>query len=211
MIRTRVKICGLTRLQDIDSCIENGVDAMGFVFVESSPRCVTIDQAKKLVAHVPPFIQTVGLFMNQSPAEVEQVISQVPLNLLQFHGEETPADCERYPLEYIKAIPMGDEIDASEYASRYKTAKGFLLDSHAVGQSGGSGDAFDWDKFPTNINKPLILAGGLSVDNVSRAVSQLRPFAVDVSSGVEAAKGIKDKAKIAAFIRGVREGDESAS
>ncbi len=217
MHRTRVKICGITRVEDIVNSVESGVDALGFVFVESSPRCVTIEQARSLIKHVPPFVQTVGLFMNQSSEFIRAVLNEVSLNLLQFHGEETPVQCELHRMDYIKAIAMGGgskeggSIDVVNYAAQYADSKGFLLDSHELGQSGGSGEAFDWSKVPRKITKPLILAGGLTTENIAAAVSQVKPYAVDVSSGVEAAKGIKDKEKIVAFIRGVRQGDESTS
>lgn len=211
MQRTRVKICGITRVEDVQTCVKYGVDAIGFVFVESSPRCVTIKQAVALMANVPPFIQTVGLFMDQSSDFVASVLRAVPLNLLQFHGNENPAQCELHKMDYIKAIPMGGGTNPVEYAGQYKTAKGFLLDSHKLGESGGSGGKFDWSTVPNNLDKPLILAGGLTIENVAIAVSQVRPYAVDVSSGVEAAKGVKDQEKIAAFMRGVKQGDESTN
>ncbi len=209
MQRTRVKVCGITRVEDIGSCVDHGVDALGFVFVEASPRCITIEQAQALLSHVPPFVQTVGLFLDQPQAFIETVLSQVPLNLLQFHGDESPEQCEQFGQDYIKAVPMAGEVDPLGYASRYHHAKGFLLDSHAAGQQGGSGHAFDWALIPKNLHKPLILAGGLNVDNISEAVRRLRPYAVDVSSGVEKQKGIKDPDKIAAFMRGVRQGDNA--
>ena len=211
MLRTRVKICGITRVEDIQTCVNFGVDAIGFVFVESSPRCVSIEQAAELSSKVPPFMQTVGLFMGQSSDFVASVLREVPLNLLQFHGDESPAECEIHNLDYIKAIPMGGGTDPAKYASGYKKSKGFLLDSHKLGESGGSGGTFDWSKVPDNLNKPLILAGGLTIENVATAVAEVRPYAVDVSSGVEAAKGLKDQEKIAAFIRGVKQGDKSTN
>lgn len=209
MYRTRVKICGITRSEDINACVASGVDAVGLVFVPESPRCVTINQAAQIIHSVPPFIQTVGLFMNQSAEFVDTVLRAVPLNLLQFHGDEDPSLCESFAIDYIKAIPMGGGIDPAKYAAQYTHSKGFLLDSHKLGQAGGSGDTFDWSKAPKNLGKPLILAGGLTIENVASAVAQVRPYAVDVSSGVEAAKGIKDHDKIAAFMRGVKQGDES--
>lgn len=209
MQRTRVKICGITRVEDIKCCELHGVDALGFVFVDSSPRSITIDQAKALVASVPPFIQTVGLFMNDSSDFIGAVLNQVPLNLLQFHGDESSPFCESFNVDYIKAVPMGGGVDPSDYAAQYPNCKGFLLDSHGLGQSGGSGGTFDWQSIPENLSKPVILAGGLTTENVASAIKQVKPYAVDVSSGVEAAKGIKDQEKIAAFIRGVKQGDES--
>lgn len=207
MRRTRVKICGITRREDIETCVEYGVDALGFVFVESSPRCVSPETAAELIVNVPPFIQTVGLFMAQSREFVSSVLHTVPLNLLQFHGNESPAECEMHNMDYIKAIPMGGGVEPTEYASQYPRSKGFLLDSNAFGESGGSGGIFDWSRIPDNLGKPLILAGGLNAENVASAITQVRPYAVDVSSGVEAAKGIKDRDKIAAFMKGVKQGD----
>jgi len=207
MNKTRIKICGITRKEDIHSAAQLGVDALGFVFVSSSPRCINIDQAGMLIHELPPFIQSVGLFMNQSEQEIREVLQAIPLNLLQFHGEESPAFCQQFALPYIKAIPMGGEIDALHYAAQYSDSSGFLLDSHSLGESGGSGDKFDWDKIPQPFGRPLILAGGLNVANIKEAVKQVRPYAVDVSSGVEVSKGIKDPEKMAAFVRGVREGD----
>ncbi len=194
-IRTRIKICGITRLQDALDAVELGVDALGFVFVKSSPRWVNNEQAAEIIHHLPPFVQTVGLFMNNSEQEVTEILQAAPLNLLQFHGDESP---------------MGGGVDPIAYAAEHENAVGFLLDSHAQGQSGGSGDAFDWQQIPNGMIKPLILAGGLNIDNVATAVAQVRPFAVDVSSGVEASKGVKDQQKMAKFVRGVQQGDKSA-
>ena len=209
-IRTRIKICGITRLQDALDAVALGVDALGFVFVKSSPRCINNKQALAVISQLPPFVQTVGLFMNNSKHEVTEILQAVPLNLLQFHGDESPQFCSSFGLSYIKAIPMGGGVDPVVYANNHAHAVGFLLDSHAQGESGGSGHAFDWDAVPNGINKPLILAGGLKVENVMSAVVQVRPYAVDVSSGVEALKGVKDREKMAKFVRGVQQGDSSA-
>jgi len=211
MNRTRIKICGITRSQDALDAINLGVDALGLVFVASSPRCVNIEQSKTIVSQLPPFVQTVALFMNNSADEIRQILQAVPLNLLQFHGDETPEFCEQFAMPYIKAVAMGGGLEPLQYAKRYESATGFLLDSHAKGQSGGSGDAFDWQTIPSSFNKSLILAGGLTIENVATAVKQVKPYAVDVSSGVEAAKGVKDHEKMAAFVRGVRQGDESTT
>jgi len=208
MSRTRVKICGFTQIEDVSNAVTLGVDALGFVFVESSPRCVKIEQVKAMIQQLPPFVQTVGLFMDQSEQEIHEVLQEVPLNLLQFHGNEASEFCAQFKMPYIKAIPMGGGVDVLEYAAQHVESIGFLLDSHAFGESGGSGDVFDWEKIPRGFDRPLILAGGLNIDNVSEAVRQVKPYAVDVSSGVEAAKGIKDQEKMAAFIRGVRNGDK---
>ncbi len=185
-----------------------GVDALGFVFVEASSRCVKTDQVNQMIAQTPPFVQTVGLFMNSSAQEVREVLKENPLNLLQFHGDETPAFCAQFDMPYIKAIPMGGGVAPLTYAARHTAAIGFLLDSHALGESGGSGYVFDWRKIPSGFKQPLILAGGLTVSNVCEAVRQVRPYAVDVSSGVEVAKGLKDQEKMAAFVKGVRDGDK---
>ena len=208
MSRTRVKICGFTQIEDVSNAVTLGVDALGFVFVESSPRCVKIEQVKAMIQQLPPFVQTVGLFMDQSEQEIHEVLQEVPLNLLQFHGNEASEFCAQFKMPYIKAIPMGGGVNVLDYAAQHTESIGFLLDSHALGESGGSGDVFDWEKIPQGFDRPLILAGGLNIDNVSKAVRQVKPYAVDVSSGVEAAKGIKDQEKMAAFVRGVRDGDK---
>jgi phosphoribosylanthranilate isomerase len=198
-------------MEDVNNAVQLGVDALGFVFVKSSPRCVNIEQAKHLIERLPPFVQTVGLFMNQSEQEIQEVLQEIPLNLLQFHGEEEPEFCMQFKMPYIKAIPMGgignNRIDALSYAAQHVDSVGFLLDSHVLGESGGSGDVFDWQKIPQGFDRPLILAGGLNIDNISEAVRQVKPYAVDVSSGVEAAKGVKDFEKMSAFVKGVIDGD----
>lgn len=207
-VSTRVKICGITRDEDAQAAVELGADALGFVFVASSPRLVSAEQAALLIEHLPPFVLSVGLFMDNDAAFVQQILDSVPLMLLQFHGDESPAFCASFGRPYIKAVPMGGGIDPVDYAGRYTGASGFLLDSHGLGQSGGSGETFDWSKVP-HLDKPIIVAGGLTPDNIKQAVVTLKPYAVDVSSGVEAAKGIKDRHKMAAFIQGVREGDRT--
>lgn len=208
MPRTRTKICGITRLEDALSAIDLGVDALGFVFVKSSPRYIEAKDAKKILDKLPPFVQTVGLFMNQDYAEISAIMQETSLNLLQFHGDEPVSLCEQFNMPYIKAIPMGGGVNPVEYAAQYSAATGFLLDSHQKGASGGSGDKFNWQAIPEGFTKPLILAGGLTVENVESAVRQVRPYAVDVSSGVESSKGIKSADKMAAFIQGVGLGDK---
>ncbi|MDH3325539.1 MAG: phosphoribosylanthranilate isomerase [Gammaproteobacteria bacterium] len=207
MTRTRIKICGITRLEDALKAIELGVDALGFVFVKSSPRYISAQDAKAIINQLPPFAQTVGLFMNQPCEEVQGIVRETALNLLQFHGDESVSFCKQFDTPYIKAIPMGGGVNPVEYAALYSTAVGFLLDSHQKGASGGSGDKFDWESIPAGFSKPLILAGGLTVDNVESAVKQVRPYAVDVSSGVEAEKGVKAADKMKKFVRGVNLGD----
>ena len=207
MTRTRIKICGITRLEDAIEAIELGVDALGFVFVKSSPRFITAADAKVIIQQLPPFVQTVGLFMNQSAEDVATISHETALNLLQFHGDESVSFCEQFDMPYIKAIPMGGGVNPVEYAAQYSASVGFLLDSHQKGASGGSGDKFDWETIPDGFTKPLILAGGLTTDNVESAVRQVKPYAVDVSSGVEATKGVKDADKMKKFVLGVGLGD----
>ena len=196
----RVKICGITRLQDLHAACDAGADALGFVFYEKSPRHVTPDVAAALVRELPPFVQSVGLFVNAEPAFVEAVLQAVPLDLLQFHGDETPADCERFGRPYIKAVRVTTDTDLLKYAADFETARGLLLDAYVQGVPGGTGEHFDWSLIPANMPKPIVLSGGLQPDNVAEAVQQVRPWAVDVSSGVEASKGIKDPHKMTQFI-----------
>ena len=206
----RVKICGITRLQDLHAACNAGADALGFVFYEQSPRHVTIATAAALVRELPPFVQSVGLFVNAEPAFIESVLKEVPLDLLQFHGDETPADCARFKRPYIKAVRVNKDTDLLKYAADFDAARGLLLDAYVPGVPGGTGERFDWSLIPANLPKPLVLSGGLTPDNVAEATQLVRPWAVDVSSGVEAAmmldgvavatKGIKDPNKIAQFI-----------
>jgi len=196
----RVKICGITRLDDLHAACASGADALGFVFHAASPRNVTIDAAAALVAEMPPFVQSVGLFVNAAPAFVEAVLATVPLDLLQFHGDETPADCARFGRPFVKAIRVTRETDLVKCAADFDAARGLLLDAFVPGVAGGTGERFDWTLIPAALPKPFILSGGLAPDNVAEAVRRVRPWAVDVSSGVEAAKGIKDARKMAQFI-----------
>lgn len=202
---TRIKICGITRVDDATAAIAAGADAIGLVFDRCSARCVNIAQAQAIANEVPPFIAVVGLFVDASAERVEQVLREVRLTLLQFHGDEAPEQCRHFGRPYIKAIRMRDGIDLNAEAARYADAGGLLLDSFVAEQAGGSGKTFDWGRIPRDLAKPIILAGGLTVDNVRDAVRRVRPAAVDVSSGVEVSKGIKDPQKIAAFIAAVRE------
>jgi len=196
----RVKICGITRLQDLHAACQAGADALGFVFYEKSPRHLTIATAAALVRELPPFVQAVGLFVNAEPAFIESVLQAVPLDLLQFHGDETPADCARFGRPYIKAVRVNRDTDLLKCAADFDTARGLLLDAWVPGVPGGTGERFDWSLIPANLPRPVILSGGLTPDNVAEAIQRVRPWAVDVSSGVEAAKGIKDAHKIAQFI-----------
>lgn len=201
----RSKICGITRLEDALAAIEAGADALGFVFYAKSPRAVEARQARDIIAALPPFVTTVGLFVNASRCELTEILEVVPLDLLQFHGDEMPADCEGYHRPWIKALRVrpGDDLEAA--CRHYAGASGILLDTYVAGIPGGTGEAFDWSLVPARLSKPIILAGGLSADNVGEAIRQVRPYAVDVSGGVEQAKGIKDSAKVEAFLRAVRQ------
>jgi len=203
-MRTRVKICGITRIEDAIAAAQAGADAIGFVFDPKSPRHVHPDQALKITRALPPFITTVGLFVNPAPDTVEGVLGHVPLDLIQFHGNEKPEQCRRYHRSYIKAIHMKPDVDLREMARLYGDAAGLLLDTYAADVAGGSGQAFDWSWIPPDYGKPVILAGGLTAENVADAVRKVHPFAVDVSSGVEQSKGIKDANKISAFIEAVK-------
>jgi phosphoribosylanthranilate isomerase len=196
----RVKICGITRLQDLHDACAAGTDAVGFVFYEKSPRHVPVEAAAGLIRALPPFVQSVGLFVNADPLFIESVLKTVPLDLLQFHGDETPADCMRYTRPYIKAIRVTAGTDLLKWAADFETARGLLLDAYVPGVPGGTGESFDWKLIPLHLPKPVILSGGLTPANVADAVQRVHPWAVDVSSGVETAKGIKDAHRIAQFI-----------
>jgi phosphoribosylanthranilate isomerase len=203
----RVKICGLTRPQDVDAAIAAGADILGFVFTES-PRRIGIELARRLIADVPAGILRVGLFLDQDHDEVTGVVNAVSLDLLQFHGKETEEQCNAYGLPWLKAVAMTNENSASEAEENYPGAAGLLLDSHGQGEKGGTGRVFDWS-MTKPLQKPVWLAGGLNPDNVTTAIRVVRPYAVDVSSGVESAPGIKDAARMQAFVRAVRQINES--
>lgn len=186
------------------AAVDHGADAIGLVFYEDSPRAISIENARDLVQKLPPFVTVVGLFVDPSPKDVAAVLHRVSLDLLQFHGGELPSECSAYGKPYIKAIKVKEGDDIVKQVSQYKNARGVLLDTYDPKIPGGTGRVFDWTKIPKKLDKPLILAGGLTAENVWQAISKVRPFAVDVSGGVEAAKGIKDAEKIAAFMRGVQ-------
>lgn len=204
--RTRIKICGITRPEDARAAVELGADALGLVFYPPSPRCVSVGQAREIARAVPPFVTLVGLFVNETEDAVHRMLENVPLQLLQFHGDENEEYCRVFGRPYIKAARVRPGLDLVKYADTYPTAQGMLLDAFAEGY-GGSGKTFDWSLIPARLSLPMILSGGLDANNVTEAVRKLRPWAVDVSSGVEAARGIKDAQKIAAFIAGVRNAD----
>jgi phosphoribosylanthranilate isomerase len=205
--RTRTKICGITRVEDGLAAVSAGADAIGLVFHGPSPRNVKVEQAVAICAALPPFVTTVGLFVDAPAATVFDILQKVPLNLLQFHGDESAEYCRSFSRPYIKAIRMADGVDLPMAANEYSDARGLLLDAYHKGVAGGTGETFDWARIPANLALPVILAGGLEPGNVADAVRSVHPFAVDVSSGVEAEKGIKDAAKIIAFIRGVNSAD----
>ena len=202
-MRVRVKICGITRVEDALSAVEQGADAIGLVFYNQSPRNVSIKQAAEIANHIPAFVSVVGLFVNAEPSFINEVITNAKIDLLQFHGDETPEECASYSLPFIKAIRVKSDTNLVQYAKEYSAAKGLLLDAYTEGVAGGTGHVFDWNLIPKQLAKPIILAGGLKADNVAQAIQQVMPYAVDVSGGVEASKGIKDAAKIAAFMRQV--------
>jgi phosphoribosylanthranilate isomerase len=183
-----------------------GVDAIGLVFYANSPRAVDPLTARQIVLALPPFVTPVGLFVNADPADIHAILRQVPLGMLQFHGNEDPETCASFGLPFIKAVPMGAAANVEEYARRFATAAGLLLDSHDNTTTGGSGRRFNWQLIPDKLTKPIVLAGGLTPDNIAEAIKRLQPFAVDVSSGVESTKGVKDLELMRAFMKGVETG-----
>jgi phosphoribosylanthranilate isomerase len=207
-MRTRVKICGITRREDALESVKQGADAIGLVFYPPSPRAVSVEQASRIVEGLPPFVTVVGLFVNAERSEIAATLAQTRIDLLQFHGSESPEACESYGRPYIKAIRMREGIDLTALKRQYPGAAALLLDAYTKGVPGGTGTRFDWDRIPRGLNGSIILAGGLSPENIESAVRQVRPFAVDVSGGVESQKGIKDPAKIALLMQGVRSASE---
>lgn len=201
---TRIKICGITCVEDALAAVEAGTDAIGLVFYAPSPRAVTIDQAAQICKALPPFITTVGLFVNASCEDVFTISSKLSLGLLQFHGEESPEYCEQFNQPWIKALRVQPSTNIIEIMQPYNKAQGILLDSYVAGVQGGTGTTFDWSLIPQQSDKPIILAGGLTVENVQQAIQIAKPYAVDVSGGVEITKGIKDHNKMRAFINKVK-------
>jgi len=202
-----VKICGITRVEDAITAARAGAHAIGFVFYPSSPRCIAIAEAQRIARALPPFITTVGVFVNPEGGCVETVLRQIRLGMLQFHGDEDHDFCESFAVPYLKALRVRRDLDLLQYAASFPTAQGLLLDAYVPGDHGGTGQSFDWSLVPDSLPLPVVLSGGLDAGNVTTAIRRVRPWAVDVSSGVEIAKGIKDQAKIAAFMRGVRNAD----
>jgi len=199
-MRTRVKICGISRVEDALFAAECGADAIGLVFYAASPRAVTLEQAAQIAQSLPAFVTCVGLFVNPRPEEVLDVLKQVSIDCLQFHGEETAEFCEQFDRPYIKAIRVSNDTDISRQASQHTKARAVLLDAYVEDVPGGTGQQFDWSRVPTECLKPMILAGGLTAKNVAAAIRRVKPYAVDVSGGVESSKGIKDQVKIRQFI-----------
>jgi len=201
---TRIKCCGMTRIEDALLAVELGADAIGVVLTSRSRRQVSVDQAAAIVAAMPPFVSTVALFMDDDVDLVREVLDRVRPSLLQFHGDESDEWCAQFAHPFLKAVAMGGRVVESIPFGDYPHAAGLLLDGHGVGEAGGSGKAFDWSLMPDECRQPLILAGGLNQHNVAEAIRVARPWAVDVASGIESAPGIKDPQLLAAFMRAVR-------
>ena len=206
-MRTRVKICGITSVADGLAAARQGADAIGLIFHPPSPRRVTLGRAAEIAAGLPPFVARVAVFVNPSPEHVAEVVAACRLSLLQFHGEETPVFCRSFGIPYLRAVRVKSGVDLLESLAAYEDAAGWLLDAYRDDLYGGTGEAFDWNLIPQRLARPVILSGGLDAQNVGEAVRRVRPWAVDVSSGVESAKGVKDERLIAAFIAGVRNAD----
>jgi phosphoribosylanthranilate isomerase len=208
-MRTRIKICGITRPEDGLSAALNGADAIGLVFYPPSPRSVNLQQAKAIVSVLPPFVTVVGLVVDETRERLNDLLGSVQIDLIQFHGHEKAQDCDGFGCPWIKAVRMREGIDLLALEKEYRGAAALLLDAYEAGKPGGTGNRFDWERIPAEMASRIILAGGLKPENIASAVRQVRPYAVDVSGGVEASKGIKDAGIIAAFIEGVKRGDNS--
>jgi phosphoribosylanthranilate isomerase len=205
-MRTRIKICGLTREADVDDAVRAGADAIGFVLYDSSPRFVSPQRAAALARRLPPFVTPVLLLVNASPARLREAVDAVPQALLQFHGDESPADCAAAARAYLRAARIGPGFDLLDFAQRFASAQALLLDAEVEGYGGG-GKVFDWSVIPRSVPLPVVLSGGLNASNVIDGIDRVRPWAVDVSSGVESAKGIKDADAMRRFCQAVREAD----
>jgi phosphoribosylanthranilate isomerase len=204
MMRTRIKFCGITRLQDAQAAVALGVDAIGLVLTRKSPRFVELAQARDIRRSLPPFVSAVALFMDDEPDWIAMAVDVIAPDLLQFHGAESAADCVRYGRRYLKAVPMGEDADVPGIMAMHPAATGFLLDGYASGEQGGRGKSFDWSRVPGDLQRPVLLAGGLTCDNVGSAIRSARPYAVDVSSGIESAPGVKDPDKMRRFVEEVQ-------
>ncbi len=206
-MRTRVKICGFTQVQDAVDAANLGVDAIGLVFYPPSPRHVSVESAIEIVSALPAFVTVVALFVDEQESQIREVLSKIAIDCIQFHGDESADECRLYNKPYMKAVRMKPELDVLAIAKEFNDASALLLDAYHPSIRGGSGSKFDWDLIPNNCSLPVILAGGLQVENAKQAVQTVKPYALDVSSGVESSKGIKDVAKMAAFIQAIKEGD----
>lgn len=202
-MRTRIKICGIKHQDDALKAVECGADAIGLIFVQKSPRYASLTDARVIAESMPPFVTVVGLFMDASAETVREALKVVPLNILQFHGDETPEFCEQFGMPYIKVLRMRENVNVVAFAQEYPNAAGILLDTYSKA-GGGSGQTFDWNLIPGDVPLPLILAGGLNPENVASAVETVKPYAVDVSSGVESEPAVKDHKKIEQFIKEVQ-------
>lgn len=205
--RTRIKFCGMRRREDIELAVAMGVDAIGLIFAERSPRRVDLDLAQRLREAIPPFVSCVALVMDTPVTEVRAILQRLKPDLLQFHGAETAAECLSFDRPYLRAVPMADPVRGLDEMARHPRALGWVLDSHAAGGAGGSGQPFDWATVPAADRQRVLLAGGLGPDNVAAAVRQVRPWAVDVSSGIESAPGVKDASRMRRFVEAVRAAD----
>jgi phosphoribosylanthranilate isomerase len=205
--QTRIKICGITTADDARAAVDHGADAIGLVFYARSPRSVTVQQAQQIVAAVPPFITVVALFVDEPADGISRILSSVPVDLVQFHGDETPAFCQQFGRPWIKALRVRPGVELEALCKDYQAGRGILLDSWQDGVPGGTGKSFDWDLAARTLPLPVVLAGGLNEDNVGEAMARLRPAAVDVSGGVERAPGVKDSGKIERFVAAVRAAD----
>jgi len=206
--RTRVKICGITQTSDAIAAVNAGADALGFVFYEPSPRCVSTDKAKEIINAIPPFINKVALFVNANSDYISSVLEQVNIDTIQFHGDETEAFCRSFNMPYIKAIRVQETTDIQKVSNEFSSASGLLVDAYDSSQYGGTGKSFNWDLLPNTCSLPLILAGGLKADNICQAIQTTNVYAVDVSSGVEESKGVKDHALIKQFMHEVKRAND---
>lgn len=210
-MHVRTKVCGITRLEDLRNVLDAGADAIGLVFYPKSKRYVDLELAAELVAAVPAFVTVTGLFVDEIPENIQKILDVLPLDLLQFHGNESPAYCQQFKKPYIKAVRVQASMDLVQYATNFKGARGLLLDAFVDGVPGGTGHTFDWTLIPGQLSLPLILSGGLNPLNVTEAIQAVKPYAVDVSSGVEIHPGVKDAQKIQDFIKGVRNAELPAA
>ncbi len=208
---TQIKICGFTSAEQARAAAQFGIDSIGLVFYPPSARFVTPESAREIAGSLPPFLSVTALFLDAQREEVQAVLDTVPVNLLQFHGAESASFCESFDRPYIKSVAMGSIADVEHYCAQFASARGFLLDSNRMGAAGGSGHIFDWSLIPSALPAPVILAGGIDADNVGQAISVVRPGAVDISSGVEASRGIKDPAKMKRFVEAVRRADRQSA